>query len=165
MDSFSTISPDIIGWVIAAIVFSVVEIFTAGFFVMFFAIGAAIAAITAVFTHNIGIQTAVFLVTSLLMVIFARPLVRSTFNISDTLIKDSNVDALIGCEVEVLSPVKKHQGRVKVLHTGESWSACLDHSMELDELPVGSEGVITSLDGVKLMIRPKDKKDKESGDS
>lgn len=143
-------------WIIVAVSLAILEIFTAGFFIIFFAAGAAITAVSALFITNVTAQLTIFLISSVIMVWFARPIVKKAFNISDLPTKPSNVETLVGEEILVLEDVSRYSGRVKVLHTGEIWTAYLDKSEEEDStLPAGAEGVVASVDGAKLVIKPR----------
>lgn len=142
-------------WVVVAVVLAIVEIFTVGFFFLFFAIGATLAAISALFTDDINLQTGVFILSSLLCLLFARPLLKKAFRVDSKQVP-SNVSRVIGEAVLVLEPVTKYTGRVRVLHTGEVWSAYLDEETTkcVTELAADQEGVICEVDGAKLVIKP-----------
>ncbi|MEB3287031.1 MAG: NfeD family protein [Vampirovibrionales bacterium] len=143
-------------WVGLAVMLSVLEIFTAGFFCMFFALGALLAACLAwVIPLDYGLQGLVFVIGSLLSLLWIRPFLKKTLNITDKPLQDSNVQALIGQVVLVLEPVEKYSGQVKVIHTGEVWSAYLCSENNTDVLAPGQEGVITRVDGAKLAVSPK----------
>ena len=58
------------------IVTVVIEIFTTGFLVFWFSIGAIIALIVSLFTDNIIIQTLVFLATSVILLFATKPFVQ-----------------------------------------------------------------------------------------
>jgi membrane protein implicated in regulation of membrane protease activity len=143
-------------WVGIAVVLAIVELFTVGFFIVFFACGALVAAATALLTDSIAVQIIVFVVTSGLLVFFARPLIKRSLGVGDRLMKQSNVDALIGQKVLVIDPVTRYQGRVKMLHTGEVWSAYLDNAQDEQTLESGAEGLVSAVNGAKLVIKPKE---------
>lgn len=142
-------------WLGGTILFIVVEIFTAGFFFMFFAFGTAAAALVSLISHNYLLQGVVFILVSALALMFARPIVKNMFGVTGEPEFKSNSDALIDQEVLILSTVKKHEGRVKVVHTGETWSAYLDPASDVESIEVDQEGLVTKVDGAKLSIRPK----------
>lgn len=142
-------------WLGATILFVVVEIFTVGFFFMFFAFGSAAAALTALISHNMLLQGVVFVIVSALALLYARPIVKNMFGVGSTPPFKSNSDALIGQEVLVLETVKKHEGRVKLVHAGEIWTAYLDADAGVDSLDVDQEALISQVNGAKLAIKPK----------
>jgi len=147
--------PNVMVWGALALLFLVIEVLTHGFFFMFFAIGAAIAAGVALLTPSLGVQAGLFVAVSLLTCIFVRPILKRALNLSDKPRVLSNVDALPGEPVLALEGVTRHQGRVKVVHTGEVWSAYMDDSVTSESLSEGQEGVVVKVDGAKLAIRPK----------
>ncbi len=147
-----SISTALIIWLGAAIVLGTIEIFTVGFFFLFFAVGALVAGLVSLFTDSVIIQTLVFIVVSMLLVFQARPILRKTLNIGDKPLKESNVAALIGAEVLVTETVGKYHGKVKVIHTGEIWTAYLAGAEENDTLQAGSAGTVSQVDGAKLAI-------------
>lgn len=149
-------------WIIIAFILGISEIVTAGFFMLFFAFGAAITAIVAMFVPNLLTQLIVFLVSSVLLLMYARPFVTKAFKVSDKPSKDSNVATLMGEDVLVTENVDRYGGRVKLLHSGEIWTAYLEVSEECDTLSAGQEGIVSAVDGAKLVIKPKLKAEKAS---
>lgn len=145
-------------WLIVAIVLAVVEIATVGFFVMFFAMGALITAGAAFFLTDLPSQLAVFLISSVVLLVFARPLVKRTLNLNDQPSRQSNADSLPGEAVLVLEPVTRYTGRVKLLHSGEVWSAYLDPAHTEPEILAEVEAEVVAVDGAKLVIRAKEKR-------
>lgn len=143
-----------LGWVALALLLGIIEVFTVGFFVCFFAIGALIAALASMFIPGLLGQTVVFVLSSALMVWWARPILTKAFKVGSRPVLDSNVSGLRNTAVLVLEPVDKYTGKVKVTHTGEIWTAYLaDDSGEI--LSAGQEAVIIKVDGAKLAIGPK----------
>ena len=62
-------------WLIATGIFFVIEIATVGFLIFWLGIGALLAMITSFFTDNLIIQTAVFVVSSALLIPLTKPFV------------------------------------------------------------------------------------------
>lgn len=148
-------SVDMVVWLALAIILGIAEIFTVGFFVIFFALGALVAAATCFLTDSTIIQTVVFVVASVLMVWLGRPVLKKNFKVGDKPAHESNVGALIGAEALVLEEVDQYRGKVKVVHTGETWTAYLSPDYTQEILPVGSPALIEKVDGAKLAVRPK----------
>ncbi len=146
---------DLVLWLAVAVVCGLLEIFTAGFFFLFLAGGALVTAFVSLFAPSLLTQGAIFAVASLLLILYARPILKRTINISDKPKYESNVDALVGQEVLVLEPVNRYQGRVKVLHTGEVWTAYIPNDDENAVLEEGKVGVISRVDGAKLVVLPR----------
>ena len=57
-------------WLIIAGIFLILEIITVGFLVFWLAIGALFAMVVSLFTSNIVIQTAVFVISSIALIFF-----------------------------------------------------------------------------------------------
>ncbi len=143
-----------LGWIVLALLLGIVEVFTVGFFMCFFAIGALIAALASLFIPGLLGQTLVFVLSSLLMVWLARPVLKKTFKVGNRPAVDSNVSALINTTVLALEPVDKYAGKVKVTHTGEVWTAYLADERG-DIILAGQEALIVKVDGAKLAVAPR----------
>ncbi|MCQ2979553.1 MAG: NfeD family protein [Clostridia bacterium] len=134
-------------WVIAAVIFAIIEIYTPSFFIIWFSVGSIGAAITSIFTDNTLIQIGVFIVLSLVLVL-------STKRLTDKFItkKNSyktNSDKLIGkvgLVIEDINPIES-LGRVKI--QGESWKATSTDNKEIEK---GSKVKVDKIDGVTLYV-------------
>ena len=82
-----------LGWIVLGLLLGIVEIFTVGFFFCFFAFGALITAIASLFVTGLVPQTIIFVVASLALVFWARPLLKNTFKVGNRPAVDSNVSA------------------------------------------------------------------------
>ncbi|MBD3168348.1 MAG: NfeD family protein [candidate division Zixibacteria bacterium] len=136
-------------WVIIGILLIIVEIFTAGFLIINFGIGAIGAGIAAMLGLGIKTQIAVFAVVSLVLFIVSRKLA-SRYLSKDRPGSKTNVDALVGKigVVTVMIRGTTTRGGVKV--SGEDWSAI----GELEEdIKVGDRVVVTGIDGNKLIVK------------
>lgn len=133
-------------WIGFAVLMAVCEAFTSQLVSIWFVIGAGCAAVTTIFTPSIPIQSAVFLIVSLLALIVTRPLVvrlkKSKSRIS------TNADRLIGRIGEAISDIEDAEkiGQVKV--SGEIWSA------KSSDTPIskGEKVKVLSIEGVKLIV-------------
>ena len=105
-------------WLIGGIVLVAAEILSGDFFLLMLGIGALAAALAELFFGNTFISLAVFAVSSVGLVTFARPWLKARFH--GAIVPD-NVQALIGGKATVLSTVDDSGGRVKL--NGEVWSA------------------------------------------
>ena len=136
-------------WIIILIVCLVIEIISLGLTTIWFSGGALIAAIAAIFNVPIPVQVGLFLVVSILLFYFTRPIALKYFN--NKRVK-TNVDSLIGTHAKVLAPINNVEGSGKVMVNGQEWSAKSD-----DEKSVIAEGQmveVLSVAGVKLVVRP-----------
>ena len=165
-------------WLIAAGVFFVAEIITVGFLVFWLGIGALLAMVASIFTDSIAIQTAVFVISSAILIPLTKPLAdigihsyySSIFfhfttqhilcewirfppvlfiNKKDTI--PTNSYSLIGKHGIVtldINPIEA-TGQVKV--NGEVWSAKTDDESSIAK---GTEVEVLKIDGVKLVVSP-----------
>lgn len=137
----------ILFWLAAIVILLVMEIISLGLTTIWFAGGALVAFVLAVFNVPVLIQVFVFLVVSLLLLIFTRPIAVKYFN------KDrarTNVESMIGKQAIVLSEIDNIQGTGRVTVSGQEWSA---KTMADDiKLPVGAVVIIKDVKGVKLIV-------------
>lgn len=136
-------------WIVILIVCLVIEIISLGLTTIWFSGGALIAAVAAMFDVPIPVQVILFLVVSILLFYFTRPIALKYFN--NKRVK-TNVDSLIGTHAKVLSSINNVEGSGKVMVNGQEWSARSE-----DEKNVIAEGQmveILSVAGVKLVVRP-----------
>jgi inner membrane protein len=148
---------DFIVWVVVAVALAIAEILISGFYLLFFAFGAAITAIAAIFVPELNSQLWIFLLSSVFFLLLGRPFLKRVFNLTDQPSHPSNASALIGEVVLVLEAVDRYGGRVRVLHSGEVWSAYIkpEAGEAPSGLPEGAEGVVSAVDGAKLVIQPR----------
>lgn len=136
-------------WLIAAIVLVIVEIATAGFGVICFAIGAAFAALASYCGLSVIWQMVVFAVLSMLAFIFVRPVVLRFLDrkSGDVL---TNADALIGRKGVVSETIDKeaHTGRVAV--DGDDWKAVSENDSVIVK---GADVEIVSRNSIVLTVK------------
>lgn len=136
-------------WLIIAGLCLIAEIITVGFLIFWFAIGALIAMIVSFFTNNIIIQTAVFVISSTILIFATKPLVKK-FSIKIPNMK-TNVNSIInktGIVIEEIDSIHS-KGQVKV--DGELWSAIGENDINI---PKDTEVKILEVKGVKLIVSP-----------
>ena len=136
-------------WLIAAFVLVIVEILTAGFGSLCFAIGAALAALAAGLGLSVTWQIIIFAVVSLLTFIFLRPFVMKFLDKKSKDVK-TNAEALIGRKAIVSEQIdaSQHTGRVAV--DGDDWKAV---SADGSVIEKGSEVEILKLDSIILTVK------------
>ncbi len=109
-------------WTLIGVICLILELTSGDFFIMCFSIGAFITGIVAVFVPSFTAQIIVFAISSLLCLLFVRPLALKYFHRKDQ-DRPSNVDAMIGRQGVVTDAIPaKGYGRVKI--DGDSWKAC-----------------------------------------
>lgn len=136
-------------WLVGAIVLAVVEMVSAGFFVIWFAIGCVAAMVASWLGAGLVGQGLAFVVVSGVLVAFTRPVVqRLVFRRGRE--PRTAVDALPGQVGTVTERVTRlAPGLVRV--GGEVWSAI---SARDEEIPAGTRVSVVRVDGVKLVVQP-----------
>lgn len=135
-------------WLIAAGIFFIGEIFTAGFLIFWLGFGALLAMLVSFFTSNIIIQMTVFVLSSGLLIFATKPLVSK---IAKKDIIPTNVYSVVGKKAIVTEEINWTTGKGQIKSEGEIWSA---KSTENINIPVGSEVEILSIEGVKAYVKP-----------
>lgn len=135
-------------WLILLIVCIGIEILTMGLTTIWFAGGALVAIFAAVVGAPIWLQAVIFIVVSLLLLFFTRPVAVKYFN------KDrvkTNVESMVGRQAIVISEIDNLQGIGQVTVGGQEWSArSADDHVAID---VGAVVTVVAINGVKLVVR------------
>jgi membrane protein implicated in regulation of membrane protease activity len=138
----------IILWLIVLILAIVIEVISLGLTSIWFAGGAILALIAALFNANLGIQIALFVLSSVLLLYFTRPIAVKYFN------KDrikTNAESLIGRQAIVISEISNLQGIGQVTVGGQEWTARSEDDHK--EIPVGAVVEVVAIDGVKAIVK------------
>lgn len=135
-------------WLGMVIVFTVIEIFTAGLTTIWFAIGS----IPMIFLSFLPIpflyQVLIMLVISIVLLIFTRPFFVKKLNANK---EKTNVDALIGKTALVTKKITKFEkGEVKI--DGKIWTA---KSVSDEDIEEGTECLLQSIEGVTAIVSKK----------
>lgn len=137
-------------WIIAAVVFGVIEAATAALVTVWFAIGAIAAAVAAQCGLSLIWQVGIFVVVSAVFLCLIRPLS------SKLIVKNpqkTNADRVIGMEGLVISPIDKIENTGQVKVSGMIWSAV---SQDGSPIPKDAEVRVTGISGVKLIVSTED---------
>jgi len=134
-------------WLAAAVFFLVVEASTVSMTSVWFAIGAAAALLTCLFTGSLRAQALVFIVVSVLCLWAFRPLAAKLHRKATP----TNADRNLGREATVLTPVTAEvPGRVRL--DGVDWNArCVTPG---DRLEPGERCRITEIHSTLLLVEP-----------
>ncbi len=143
-------------WLIVAGLFFVGEIFTLGFLIFWFGIGALFAMIVSFFTTNIIIQTTVFLITSTIFILATKPLVKKFVDVKKT---NTNVFSIIGKKALVIKDIEPIHSSGQIKLNGEVWSAETENDEIIKE---GSEVEVLKINGVKAIVKLVDSEKVES---
>jgi membrane protein implicated in regulation of membrane protease activity len=139
-------------WLILAIIFTLVEIFTTGFFYACFAIGAVAAWATGLLTPNPIWQILVFCIVSVGLIPLTRIFAR---RVTDESIPQAGADALIGIQGIVLEAINSHENLGKVRVENQEWRA----SASVD-IGVGTKIKVVAVKGATLLVEPNSGKEK-----
>ena len=136
-------------WLIIAGVCLVIEIITVGFLVFWFAIGALMAMITSLFIDNLVIQTAVFVISSTILIFATKPFVKKFVNNKNSV--KTNVYSSIGKIGIVTKDIDSIDGTGQVKVDGEVWSAIGLNDINISK---GTEVKVEEIKGVKAIVSP-----------
>lgn len=144
-----TIGQAVVFWLIAAIVFIVLEGVTAQLVSLWFVIGTIPALIAAALGANGIVQGVLFLATSILVLLLFRPMLQERLATEQ---KATNADRVIGMTGLVLEEVNNLQGTGRVSANGLDWTA----RTEQDETILAKDSRVTVLriEGVTLLVAP-----------
>ena len=140
-------------WLAVAIVLLVVEIITLGLTTIWFAGGALVACVAAALQADFLVQMMLFLVVSVVMLFFTRPVAMRYMNKNRT---KTNSESLVGKEAVVLQEINKLKASGQVQLNGIEWTARAEN-ME-DVIEKGAIVCIKKIEGVKLIVTRKEGK-------
>ena len=135
-------------WLVIAGVCLVIEIMTTGFLVFWLAIGALISMIVSLFTDSILIQTAVFVISSAILIFATKPFVKKFAKTKDV---KTNAFSIIGQNGIVTKEIDSINAKGQVKIDGETWSAIGKNDMDI---PKGTEVEVLEIKGVKAVVAP-----------
>lgn len=136
-------------WVIVAIACIILEIFTSGFAVACFSIGAVFAALAAACGLGLIWQVIIFSVFSFLAFMFVRPFILKTF-FKPAEEKQTNAQALIGRKGRVSQTIDPAQAKGRVSIDGDDWKAV---SEDGQAIPKGSFVEVVSIESIILTVK------------
>lgn len=137
----------VIIWTVLLVVLVAIEIATMGLTTIWFAAGALAATIAAACNAPLFVQIALFLIVSVLMLVFTRPVAVKYFN------KDrvkTNVESLVGQKGIVTGEINNLKGCGQVTLNGMEWTA--RSVLQGCVIPEGSVVVVKEIHGVKLIV-------------
>lgn len=136
-------------WLIIAILLVILEICTAAFGSICFAIGAAVAAIAAGIGAGLTWQILIFVVVSMLTFIFLRPFMLKFLDRKSKDVK-TNADALVGKRAVVSERVDASQLTGRVAVDGDDWKAVSEDGSVIEK---GTPVEIVKLDSIILTVK------------
>jgi len=135
-------------WIGAAVFLSVAEIFTAGFFMLPFGIGAAAAAVMAFFEAGEVAQLIVFIVVSAVSLFLLKRFVR----IGDAVQHNVGANRFVGKQARVIETIDPTTGVGRVRMETEDWRATTDGGT----IDAGTEVSVLEVRGTRLVVEPID---------
>lgn len=145
-------------WVILGIALIIAEIFTFGFVLFWFGIGALAAALAGWLGFGIGLQFLIFAIVSVALTAMSRTIFANYYSHGDEDFHKTGIDTLPGQIGTVTAESKGalNEGAVKVY--GSVWTAFpVDSSQKLVE---GERVEVERVEGASIYVRPVDQKKK-----
>lgn len=137
-------------WLSALVILLIAEALTLGLTTIWFAGGSLVALVAALFGANVWIQLGAFLVVSLILLIFTRPVAVRYMNKSTL---KTNVDSLTGETGVVSERIDNLEATGKVKLNDVFWTARSEDGNAIEQ---GTVVEITGVEGVKLIVRVKE---------
>ena len=134
-------------WLLLAGLFFIGEMITVGFLIFWLGIGALLAMIVSFFTTNIIIQTAVFVISSIILILSTKPFVKKFVDVKKT---NTNVFSIIGKKALVIKEIDPINAKGQIKVNSEIWSAESENGEKIEE---GSEVEIIRINGVKAIVK------------
>lgn len=138
-------------WLIIAGVCLIGEIMTSGFLVFWLSIGALLSMVVSFFTDNVIIQTAVFVISSAILIFATKPFVKKFAKTKNV---KTNAFSIIGQNGIVTKDIDSINSKGQVKIDGETWSAVGKDDMDI---PKGTEIEVVEIKGVKAIVKPVNK--------
>ena len=135
-------------WLGVVIVLAVIEAFTVGLTVIWFAVGGVFALICAAFGGPVWLQIIIFIIISLICLILIRPVAKKNLEKKKAA---TNADRIIGTQAEVTEDINNTSGKGAVLAGGLTWTARSENG---ELIPSGSLVKILRIEGVKVFVEP-----------
>lgn len=154
LSSLTSIPAEIV-WAILGIILVFFEFFIPGLVIAFFGVGAIITALTTWIgiTPSLGLQLLVFMVSSVLLLILLRKMVKRTFLGKQKGVEvDRNFNLDIGKIVPVIEFIQPGEVGGKVRHQGSNWSAKAS-----EPIPPGESVRIVGCENITLIVEKVEK--------
>lgn len=136
-------------WIIAVVVFAVLEAFTASLTSIWFGIGA----LGALLAHGLGAspmqQATVFIILSALSLLLLRPMAKKMLHLKFT---PTNADRILGTTAIVTEEIDNIKGTGLASISGQIWTA---RTTEDSVIAIGTEVTILKIEGVKIIVTKK----------
>ena len=136
---------DILIWVLLAVVFIIMELITASFFLVWLGVGSVVAAILNYLGFDIYIQFTAFVVVSAILILMTRKFAN---RITPKSTKKTTADRLIGKKAKIIRKID--DGNFVVRVAGEEWSAHTNDQVDVDDMVkiVGINSIILIIEKI-----------------
>jgi len=138
------------GWIVVAVACGIVEMLTPEFFIIWFGVGAVVAALIAAMGAGTGWQIGAFIAVSLALVLSTKRLSSKWFRVDRE--QRTNVYALEGASGVVTQAIPAG-GRGQVRARNETWTATAEDG---GSIPAGVTVTVVRVEGVHLVVRASD---------
>lgn len=136
-----------VGWLIVFVVFAALELGTMGLTCIWFAIGALAGCVASLLGGNWIVQAIVFIVVTVLVLIFLRPIAIKYINNNA---EKTNVDSMAGKTGKVTTEIDNINATGKIIVDGMEWTA---RSSEGEIIPEGTLVTVVEIKGVKAIVK------------
>lgn len=134
-------------WLIAAIVLAIVEAATATLVTIWFAGGAFLAMLCAWAGFGYGVQLAVFVISSMILLLLTRPLANKLTRRDN---QPTNADRIIGQRGVVTETIDQLNATGRISVMGQSWAAVSEDGSIIEP---ETKIMITDIRGVKAVVK------------
>ncbi|HOO80535.1 MAG TPA: NfeD family protein [Lachnospiraceae bacterium] len=135
-------------WLVIFVVMIGVELVTMGLATIWFAGGALFALVAASLGLPVYVQIILFIVISLVLLYFTRPLAVKYFNKGRV---KTNVEGIVGETAVVTEDIENLKGLGKVVLNGMEWTARAEQDAIV--IPKGTNVTVVLVKGVKLIVK------------
>jgi inner membrane protein len=133
-------------WMVMAALFVVGEIFTGGFFILWFGIGAAVAGVLALLGLDAIWQWGAFVVVSASLIPLSKKFAQA---VTDDQPAGIGADRNIGQQAVVTEEIDNDSGSGQIRINDEQWRA---KSVSGEKIAVGSKVTVTAQEGTHLLV-------------
>ena len=141
-------------WLIVVAVLLICEFLTMGLTTIWFAGGAVVAYIAGLCHAPLWVQIVLFLVVSIVLLLFTRPIVEKHLNNKR---EKTNVDSLVGKHGKVMEEIDNFNQTGKVMLSGMEWMA--RSAVAEEKISVGVKVEVKEVKGAHLVVTVCDEED------
>ena len=138
---------DIILWFVLFLVFLIVEVLTVSLTCIWFAAGALLALILALFNVPILVQFIVFAILSIVLMIFTKPVLSRKLLANR---EKTNYESVIGQSAKVTEQINNIDNKGTVMLNGLEWTA---RSVDDRVIEVDTIVEVVRVEGVKVIVK------------